>query len=59
LKKKEISRQIYLALQKSQGYTNSDLGNGPYEVSPSKQKTFFYFDFIKKKEWFLNTFKSY
>jgi hypothetical protein len=49
LKKKEISRQIYLALQKSQGYTNSDLGNGPYEVSPSKQKTFFYFDFIKKK----------
>jgi hypothetical protein len=57
--KKRIYTQTYLALKKAQGYTTFDLGNGPYEVSPSKQKTFFYFDFIKKKEWFLNTFKSY
>jgi len=56
--KKRISTQTYLALKKAQGYTTFDLGNGPHEVSPSKQKTFFYLYSVKKREWFLNTSKK-
>lgn len=39
-RKKGISPQTYLALEKAQGYTTFDLGNGPHEVNrdvPSKK----------------------
>lgn len=62
--KKRISPQTYLALEKAQGYTTFDLGNGPHEVNrdvPSKKtlkrghpnkKTFFYLYSVEKREWF-------
>jgi hypothetical protein len=63
-RKKRISIQTYLALEKAQGYTTFDLGNGPHKVHrdvPSKKtlkgvhpnkRTFFYPHSVKKREWF-------
>ena len=60
--KKRISIQTYLALEKAQGYTTFDLGNGHTvkhgtdkktlkRVHPNKI-TFFYSHSVKKREWF-------